>query len=124
MQLFYAPNIPKAEFFLDDVQSKHCIKVLRREVNSRIHLVDGLGGFYEAKITESNPKKCYFQIIKEQQNYGKLPFNLHIAVAPTKNMSRFEWFLEKANEIGVTEITPIICEHSERKIIKIHRSCD
>ena len=121
MQLFYAPNIQKGEFILDAVQSKHCIKVLRKEVNSHIHLVDGLGGFYEAKITNSNPKKCAFQIVKEQQNYGKMPFGLHIAVAPTKNMSRFEWFLEKATEIGITEITPLLTHYTERRNVRLER---
>ena len=121
MQLFYAPNIQKGELILDDVQSKHCIKVLRKEVGSHIHLVDGLGGFYEEKITNSNPKKCGFQLIKEQQNYGKMPFGLHIAVAPTKNMNRFEWFLEKATEIGITEITPLLTHYAERQNIRLDR---
>ncbi|MGB1206682.1 MAG: 16S rRNA (uracil(1498)-N(3))-methyltransferase [Chitinophagales bacterium] len=121
MQLFYAPNIQKGELILDAVQSKHCVKVLRHQEGSHIHLVDGLGGFYEAKITDSNPKKCYFQIVKEQQKYGKMPFGLHIAIAPTKNMSRFEWFLEKATEIGITEITPLLTRYAERRNVRLER---
>jgi len=121
MQLFYVPNITGTEVILKETESKHAVRVLRLVVGNRIHLVDGKGGFYKVEITDANPKKCRLQIIQSEKGFGKRNFKLHMAIAPTKNMDRFEWFLEKATEIGIDEITPIISEHSERKIIKPER---
>ena len=84
-------------------------------------LVDGMGGYYEAKITNPHPKRCEVEIVKQQKEYQKRNFYLHIACAPTKNNERFEWFLEKATEIGMDAITPLQCEHSERNTIKAER---
>lgn len=121
MQLFYTPDIKTNIYTLNEIESKHCIKVLRLNVNDHIQLIDGKGNFYEAKIIEPNPKKCKVEITKTIEEFGKRNHYLHIAIAPTKNIDRFEWFLEKATEIGIDEITPILCEHSERKIIKPER---
>lgn len=121
MQLFYAPQILQNQYLLDKVDAQHCLKVLRKKEGDLLHLVDGQGGLYEVCLTSSNPKKCTFDIVKTTQEFGKRDKHIHIAIAPTKNISRLEWFLEKATEIGVEEITPILCRHSERKIIKPER---
>jgi len=115
MHLFYTPDISGNAYTLSEEESKHCIKVLRLEKGSIVYLIDGRGGFYKAEIAVPHPKQCVLNIIEEQQEYGKRDHYLHIAVAPTKNIERLEWFLEKATEIGIDEVTPIICERSERK---------
>jgi len=121
MHLFYTPDLKGKFYILDPIESKHAVKVLRLAADDQIQLIDGKGGFYSAKIKDANPKKCTVEIIGEQKEYGKRNHYLHIAVAPTKSNDRFEWFLEKATEIGIDEITPVICEHSERKTIKPER---
>ena len=121
MHLFYTPDISEKTYTLNEIESKHCIKVLRLNINDQIELIDGKGNFYEAKIIDPNPKKCTVEITKTINEFGKRNHYLHIAIAPTKNMDRFEWFLEKATEIGIDEISPIICDHSERKVIKQER---
>ncbi len=121
MQIFYAPDINSQLYTLSEQESKHCIKVLRLKQDDNINLIDGNGGFYTAKITDTNPKHCTVEIIDEQQNFGKKDYKVSIAIAPTKNIHRFETFLEKSCEIGIDEIFPIICRYSERKIIKPER---
>jgi len=121
MQLFYAPQILKEQYLLDKIDAQHCLKVLRKKEGDLLHLVDGQGGLYEASLTSSNPKKCTFELLKTTPYFGKRAFRLHLAIAPTKNISRLEWFLEKATEIGVEEITPILCRYAERKFIKEER---
>ena len=121
MQLFYVSNISGAEVIFDETESKHAIRVLRLQKGSQVQIVDGKGGFYEAEISDANPKKCRLLISKSQSEFGKKDFHLHIAIAPTKNIDRFEWFLEKATEIGIDEITPLLTAHSERKTINPER---
>ena len=121
MQLFYTPEIQGTDFYLDETESKHAVRVLRLANGDIIQLIDGRGNFFEAQITEAHPKKCRITITKTVTEFGKRNHYLHLAVAPTKNIDRFEWFLEKATEIGIDEITPILCEHSERKVIKNER---
>lgn len=121
MQLFYVPGITENEILLDETESKHAIRVLRLKTGDKVQVVDGKGGFYTAEIIDTYSKKSRLRIIETQKNYGERNFNLHIAIAPTKNNDRFEWFLEKATEIGINEITPLLCEHSERKTIKPDR---
>lgn len=121
MQLFYVPNITGKQVVLNEIESKHAIRVLRLPLGAVIRLVDGQGGLHEGKITHDNPKKCELEIIDSQLEYGKKNFKIHIAIAPTKNIDRFEWFLEKCTEFGIDEITPILSEHSERKVIKPER---
>ncbi|MGQ8337954.1 16S rRNA (uracil(1498)-N(3))-methyltransferase [Sunxiuqinia sp. A32] len=121
MQLFYTPNITGTTFNLDETESKHAVRVLRLSNGDSIQLIDGKGNFFEAEITDAHPKKCLIEVINTQAEFGKRNHYLHLAVAPTKNIDRFEWFLEKATEIGIDEITPILCEHSERKVIKHER---
>lgn len=120
MNLFYAPDILQI-LALPEEESQHCVKVLRMKSGEHIHIIDGVGGLYEAEILEAHPKRTQVSIVSEQREYGKRPFRLHLAVAPTKNIDRFEWFVEKATEIGFDELTPLCCRYSERKVIKPER---
>jgi len=121
MHTFYTPDIHGEIHRLDKQESQHCINVLRLQEGDRIILVDGKGGYYKAKIKIPDPHKCTIEIISSKHQVAKKNFRLHIAIAPTKNISRFEWFLEKATEIGIDEITPLLCERSERKTIRNER---
>ena len=122
MQLFYNPHLNETltSFVFDKEESKHIIKVLRKKESDILHVTNGLGFLFTTQITIASDTKCTVKIVSfEKQEAPK--FHLHLAVAPTKMNERYEWFLEKATEIGIHEITPIICEHSERKVIKIDR---
>ncbi len=121
MQLFYTPYITDSNFYLDETESKHAVRVLRLANGDKIQLIDGNGNFFEAQIVNAHPKRCEVEITEKISGFNKRNHYLHLAVAPTKNIDRFEWFLEKATEIGVDEITPILCDHSERKMIKNER---
>ncbi|RYE36704.1 MAG: 16S rRNA (uracil(1498)-N(3))-methyltransferase [Sphingobacteriaceae bacterium] len=121
MYLFYTPDLNPADCFLSEEESRHCAKVLRLQKDDLIEIVDGKGSFYHAKISVPDPKKTRFTLIESQSEFNKRNHYLHIAVAPTKNIERLEWFIEKATEIGIDEITPILCQHSERKIINHER---
>ena len=123
MQLFYNSEIKKGDsgFFFDKEESKHIIKVLRKKEGDKIFITNGLGFLFESEIIAASEKKCEIKITNETFQKPDT-FYTHIAVAPTKMNDRFEWFLEKATEIGIHEITPIICEHSERKVYKIDRA--
>jgi 16S rRNA (uracil1498-N3)-methyltransferase len=117
MYLFYSSTISDKYHFLSQEESRHCIKVLRLKNGETVHLTDGLGNLIETVIVDDNFNKCKLEIKQIISEFGKRNFNLHIAVAPTKNINRFEWFLEKATEIGIDNITPVICEHSERRTL-------
>jgi 16S rRNA (uracil1498-N3)-methyltransferase len=122
MQLFYNPKIDSTEssFVFDKEESKHIIKVLRKKEGDTLFVTNGLGFIFITKIALASDHKCLVHILSfEKQEPSK--YHLHLAVAPTKMNERFEWFLEKATEIGIQEITPILCDHSERKIIKTDR---
>ena len=121
MNLFYAPEINGQFYTLTEDESKHIIRVLRMKTGDTVFFTDGKGLFFECQISDANPKSCEVEIINEKPGEDKRSFFLQMAVAPTKNISRFEWFLEKATEIGVDRITPIISAHSERKIVKTER---
>lgn len=123
MQLFYTPDInpENSHYYLSEEESKHSIKVLRMTVGDKVQLIDGKGGLYEAEITDAHPKRTILKINSVITGYGKRNHYLHIAIAPTKNMERLEWFLEKATEIGIDEISLIICQRSERKEAKVER---
>jgi 16S rRNA (uracil1498-N3)-methyltransferase len=121
MHIFYTPDLHGDEYYLSEEESKHCTKVLRLKQNDCIFLVDGKGGFYKAAISAIVGKKCLLKIQETQKDFNKRNYRLHIAIAPTKNIDRIEWFAEKATEIGIDEITPIICHRSERRIIKTDR---
>jgi len=120
MALFYVPSLVSGNV-LPEEESQHAVKVLRLQAGDSITVVDGAGGFYKARITIPHPKHCTFEITETLLEYGKRDYHLHIAIAPTKNMERLEWFVEKATEIGIDEITPVVCRFSERKVIKAER---
>ncbi|WKW45718.1 16S rRNA (uracil(1498)-N(3))-methyltransferase [Myroides sp. JBRI-B21084] len=122
MQLFYAENIEPTftEYTFDKEESKHIVKVLRKLEGSILHITNGKGYLFICEIILASEKKCIVKI-KESQFTEPRNFKIHMVVAPTKMNDRYEWFLEKAAEIGVDEVTPIICDHSERKIIKTDR---
>ncbi|MBU2938698.1 16S rRNA (uracil(1498)-N(3))-methyltransferase [Lacinutrix sp. C3R15] len=122
MQLFYNPDITEntTEFSFNKEESKHIVKVLRKSVDQTLLITNGKGWLFTAQITIAAIKNCVVRII-DKQLQAKKNYTLHLAVAPTKMNDRYEWFLEKATEIGIDSITPIICEHSERKIIKPER---
>lgn len=120
MQLFYCPEIHNGTAALPEEEARHCVQVLRHRAGDRIELVDGRGYRYQAEITETGKKRCRLRILS-QRPVPSHPFHLHIAIAPTKNMDRFEWFLEKATEIGIDEITPLLCHHSERRKLRLDR---
>ncbi len=121
MNLFYSPNISEPISTLSEEESKHIIRVLRKSIGDTIFFTDGIGFIYTCSIIDPNPKRCVVEIIEKKEGEDKRDIFLHIAIAPTKNISRFEWFLEKSTEIGIDTITPIICFHSERKDIKLDR---
>lgn len=121
MHLFYTPDINSDTYTLSEEESNHCNKVLRLKQGDVVHLIDGVGGLYKAEIAEIAKKAVRLNIIDKQSEFGKRNHYLHIAIAPTKNNDRLEWFLEKATEIGIDEVTPIICDRSERKIVKEDR---
>ncbi len=121
MHIFYTPDIKSDRYTLNEEESKHCIRVLRLTIGDKITLIDGIGGFYIAEIMNDHQKRCEIKITQTEKEYGKRNYHLTMAVAPTKNNDRFEWFLEKSTEIGVDGFIPFISEQSERKIIKPDR---
>jgi len=122
MQLFYNPELSETseQFSFSKEESKHIVKVLRKNEGDILHITNGKGWYFEAEISLAGLKNCAALIVSKEFK-AKPDYNLHLAVAPTKMNDRYEWFLEKATEIGIDSITPIICDHSERKIIKQER---
>ena len=120
MSIFYAPDA-RSTGVLPEEESQHAVRVLRLKAGDEIEIVDGKGNFFRAVIMNANHNQCSFEIREAIADFGKKDYRLHIAIAPTKNIDRFEWFIEKAVEIGIDEITPLICRFSERKVIKPER---
>lgn len=121
MELFFTTQINGSAATLDEQESTHCLKVLRHKRGDLITFTDGAGKLYEAKISDTKGKFCQLEIISATERAERRPYYLHIAVAPTKSLDRYEWFLEKAVEFGVDRITPIIADHSERRVFKRER---
>ena len=121
MQLFFTTDIRGNFAYFDETESRHLTQVLRRKVGDTVQLTDGLGTLFSGEIIEVGKRTCVVAIQNMIANFEARPFGLHIAIAPTKNMDRIEWFLEKATEIGIDEITPLICKRSERTVIKTER---
>ena len=123
MQLFYNPNITKdtTQITFDKIESRHIVRVLRKKEDAILHITNGKGFLFDAKIIIASDKKCVAEINAIQEKPKPWNYYLHIVIAPTKNNDRIEWFLEKATEIGIDEITPIICSNSERRIVKLER---
>jgi 16S rRNA (uracil1498-N3)-methyltransferase len=122
MQLFYNPDIDETTetFSFDKEESRHIIKVLRKKDSDILHVTNGLGLVFETEITLASDNKCIVEVLSIKKT-PEPKFRLHLAVAPTKMNDRFEWFLEKATEIGIQEITPIFCDRSERKVVNKER---
>ena len=121
MELFYSRDISSGATLLDGEESSHCVRVLRHKAGDVIHIVDGCGCLYECEICTPDPHGVVVRVISRREGYGSHPYHLHMAVAPPKNIDRFEWFVEKATEIGVDEITPLFGDYSERKVFKAER---
>lgn len=121
MHLFYIDNLDSDLVELPKEESVHCTRVLRLAAGVEIHLTDGCGQMCRASIVNADSKACLVRIEERLHEYQKRNYRLHVAVAPTKNSARIEWFLEKAVEVGIDELTPIICQHSERSFIKTER---
>ncbi len=118
--LFYQPGITNGTLYLDPEESRHCVKVLRKKNGDTLHVTDGKDTLYNCTITDARPERCIFVIESSEQDKKK-NFRIHIAIAPTKNPDRTEWFVEKAIEIGVDEISFVECDNSERTSVKIER---
>ena len=121
MQLFYAPEISLPRYTLPEEESKHCVRVLRMTVGDELHLTDGKGNMYRCKVVSDNVKRCEVEVVETWPEYERMSYGLTMCVAPTKNIDRFEWFLEKATEIGISEVYPLECDHSARRQIKLER---
>jgi 16S rRNA (uracil1498-N3)-methyltransferase len=121
MQIFYVPGITGNTCLMDENNSKHSIRVLRMTKGDRLKLVDGNGNLYEGIISDPDPSGCWVTITSVISDFEKRGYRLHIAISPIKNQERFEWFIEKSVEIGVDEITPVICRNTEKPGIKRDR---
>jgi len=119
--LFYCAKIENGFAYLDEEESRHLLTVLRRKVGDKLRLTDGHGFFYETELTEVGKHRAIARVISQTPAPLERAAYLHIAIAPTKQIERIEWFLEKAVEIGVDEITPLLCQRSERNTIRIDR---
>lgn len=121
MELFYSGNICGNICSLDAEESGHCVKVLRHKAGDTISVIDGEGTLYECTLLDADPKAATARVESSTAGFGSHPYHLTMAVCPTKNIDRFEWFAEKATEIGVDVIAPVIGDHSERKVLKTDR---
>lgn len=121
MEIFWTEDIAGGICRLGEEESAHCVRVLRHRAGDRINIIDGHGTMYECTLVADSPKRAEARIEQAHQNWGGHPYDLTMAVCPTKNIDRYEWFAEKATEFGVDRIVPVIGEHSERKILKPER---
>lgn len=121
MQIFFAPDITGVSYTLDEKESKHLIRVLRMTKGSEVSLIDGNGNLYYGKITDPDQSKCTIAITGKINNFEQRNYWLHIAISPLKNPERLEWFIEKSVEIGIDEITPLLCKNTEKSGIKAER---
>jgi len=121
MQIFYAPDIAGDTYTLDEKESKHIIRVLRMIKGADVRLIDGQGNLYEGIISDPDQKRCTIKVTGRIYDFEKRNYRLHIAISPLKNPERFEWFVEKSVEIGIDEITPLVCRNTEKPGIKSDR---
>lgn len=122
MELFYAYSVEGGLCRLDAEESGHCVRVLRHRAGDEIAIIDGVGTLYHCRLVDDAPKGATAQILSCEPGFGAHPYHLTIACCPTKNNERFEWFVEKATEIGVDRIVPVIGDRSERKVYKTERA--
>lgn len=121
MNLFYIADPISGVLRFSEQESRHCIKALRLKTGDELHLTDGKGNLYRGEIRDNNIKACQIEVLEQISGYPQPSYRLHIGVAPTKNSDRLEWFVEKAVEIGITEITALACEHSEHVSVNADR---
>lgn len=121
MELFYSNDIQGSTLQLDQEESSHCVRVLRHREGDKIHVIDGKGNLFCCILEHADPKNAEARVVETVEGFGSHPYRLVMAVCPTKNMDRYEWFAEKATELGVDVIVPVIGERSERKIVKTDR---
>jgi len=120
MATFYAPDLTTPTYTLPEEESKHAVRVLRLRPGDSVELVNGRGGVYQAEVAQADAKRCQLRITHEQQ-VPQRPYSVHVAVAPTKNLDRMEWLVEKATEIGVDRLSFLRCARSERRELKLER---
>lgn len=121
MHLFYAADIEPPLYTLHEEESRHCVRVLRLGTGDRLMLTDGRGTMYTAEVVCADPRCCTVRVVETEVEYGRRRYRLLMAVAPTKNIERYEWFLEKATEVGCDVFIPLECERSERRAVKPER---
>ena len=121
MELFFSDVIDNGLILLDQEESTHCVRVLRHRAGDEISVIDGRGTLYRCILENADPKGASARVVSSEPGFGGHPYHLTMAVCPTKNIDRFEWFVEKATEIGVDVIAPVIGERSERKVLKTER---
>lgn len=121
MELFYSADIDGDLVRFDQDESGHCVRVLRHRTGDEVSVIDGRGNLYTCRLLDADPRSATARIESRTPGFGTHPYNLCIAVCPTKNTDRIEWFAEKATEIGVDTIAPVIGDHSERKVFKTDR---
>jgi 16S rRNA (uracil1498-N3)-methyltransferase len=121
MQLFYASTVTDNVLILDEKESAHCTRVLRMKKGAIVRATDGRGNLFEGILYKADPVRCEIKVTNIIHDYEKRNYRLHIAISPLKNPERFDWFVEKCVEIGIDEITPVICRHTEKQSIKHER---
>ncbi|MBR4821938.1 MAG: 16S rRNA (uracil(1498)-N(3))-methyltransferase, partial [Bacteroidales bacterium] len=121
MELFYAYKVSDGFAYLDAEESGHCVRVLRHRVGDNIDVIDGCGSLLHCVLNDDSPKGAVARVVSEVPDWGSHPYYLRMAVCPTKNIDRYEWFVEKATELGVDEFVPVIGEHSERRVVRVDR---
>lgn len=122
MELFYSYKVQGGQCLLDAEESGHCVRVLRHRIGDDVTVIDGTGTLFKCRLADDNPKAAAATILEEVPGWGSHPYNLTVGCCPTKNNDRFEWFVEKATELGVDTIVPLIGERSERKVYKTDRT--
>ena len=121
MELFYAYKVSDGFAFLDAEESGHLVRVLRHRAGDNIDVIDGCGSLLHCVLNDDSPKGAVARVVSEVPGWGSHPYYLRMAVCPTKNIDRYEWFVEKATELGVDEFVPVIGEHSERRVVRLDR---
>lgn len=122
MELFYAYEVAGGLCRLDAEESGHCVRVLRHRAGDALDVIDGQGTLLRCRLTDDNPKAAVATILSEEPGWGARPYRLTLGCCPTKNNDRFEWMVEKATEVGVDVIVPLIGDRSERKVYKTDRA--
>lgn len=121
MELFYSCNVSGGTAVLEEDEFRHCCKVLRKRTGDTVNVIDGSGSLYVCRLEDVSSSKAFLRVTEEIKDFGSHPYRLVAAVAPTKNMDRYEWFLEKSAEMGLDECVPVVCRYSERKVVKTER---